>query len=255
MIRALVLTSTSNRHCYFASKIAEIFDVVGVLTEPKKNYFTKPRQESSLVARHFENLAAAERDFFGVTESVEVGFRVVDDLNSPEAVAYAKSLSPDVVCLFGTSILKEGWLRAFPDRIINLHLGLSPFYRGSATLFWPFYFDELECLGTTIHLAVERVDAGDILRRIKARLLPGDTYYTATTRLIRDSIDAFPLVVKSYLDGTCNPFQQERVVGRLMKKSDFNEAALRQALDFVGAGLGADEIYRIAESSKCLCSR
>lgn len=232
-----------------------MFDVVDVLTEPKKNYFTKPRQDSLLVAKHFEDLAAAEQNFFCDGECTEVDFSTVDDLNSSKAVTYAKSLSPDVICLFGTSILKDGWLEAFPNRIVNLHLGLSPFYRGSATLFWPFYFQELECLGSTIHLAVERVDAGAILQRIKARFLPGDTYYAVTTRLIRDSIDTFPRAVKHYLDGSCAPFEQGMALGRLMKKSDFNEAVLRQVLAYVGTGLGSEEVDRIAKSSKCLCSR
>lgn len=252
--KALVLTSTSHRHRYFASRIATVFDVVGVLTEEKKNYFTAARQESPVVARHFENLAAAEKDFFGHAPA-DLPVKPFADLNAPEAIEYAKSLAPDVVCLFGTSILKDGWLTAFPRRIINLHLGLSPFYRGSATLFWPFYFQELECLGTTIHLAVKKVDAGEILQRIKADLQPGDSYYTATTRLIRDSIDAFPLTAKNYLSGACTPFPQEQVAGRLLKKSDFNEAALTQALAFVGNGLSADTINALTASERCPCSQ
>ena len=33
--------------------------------------------------------------------------------------------------------------------MINVHLGLSPYYKGSATNFWPFVNNELQFLGVT----------------------------------------------------------------------------------------------------------
>src|SRR6185436_17698208 len=194
------------------------------------------------------------KDFFPEGTS-DLAVQTVTDLNAPEAIDAAKALRPDVICLFGTSILKAPWLEAFPRRIVNLHLGLSPFYRGSATLFWPFYFQELDCLGATIHLAVQKVDAGEIVRRIKATLEPGDNYYAATTRLIRDSIDAYPQTVQEYLEGNCTTFPQENIRGRLLKKSDFNESTLQAALDFVSSGLTEKQIHQATESKRCPCSQ
>jgi folate-dependent phosphoribosylglycinamide formyltransferase PurN len=252
--KALVLTSTSQRHRYFALEMAKIFDVVGVMAEAKQNYFTEARRAPS-VEKHFEQLAIVEKEFFPLPSVNSIEIRNFPNLNAPESVAYAKSLAPDVICLFGTSILKKPWLEAFPDRIVNLHLGLSPFYRGSATLFWPFYFRELECLGATIHLAIQKVDAGAILKRVKATLLPGDSYYAATTRLIRDSIHAFPITAKHYLEGSSKPFPQENVAGRVLKKSDFNESKLLTVLDYVGGGLTQEQISRAVGSSTCRCSQ
>lgn len=159
-------------------------------------------------------------------------------------------MSLDLICLFGTAILKSSWLHAFSSTVVNLHLGLSPYYRGSATLFWPFVFRELQYLGTTIHLASKKVDAGAILHRITARLLPGDDYYTITNRFIRDSIDAFPEISESYLTCALTPKQQEPIPGRLCKKADFNEEAPKAALGYVAGGLTSDEIRRI-EGSRC----
>ena len=45
--------------------------------------------------------------------------------------------APDVVLVFGTGLLKAPLIGAFPGRIINIHLGLSPYYRGAGTNFWP----------------------------------------------------------------------------------------------------------------------
>lgn len=253
MKRALVLTSSALRHQYFTSQVASQFELVGVMREPKKNYFTQARAESTAVEAHFAKLAEAEKEFFAGTESANASI-TVEDLNALEAVEAAKKLNPDVVCLFGTSILKTPWLEAFPNRIVNLHLGLSPYYRGAATLFWPFHDGRLECLGTTIHLAIAKVDAGAMLKRIKPRFEVGDDYYRITTRLIRDSLEQFPSAVTEYLDGKITPFAQENDPhARVMKKADFNEAALVKALAYMGGGLTQEMMDTITRSSTCPC--
>lgn len=214
IMKALVLTSTSLRHCYFAKTIAQKFNVPLVLTESKKNYYTNQREESEEVRQHFKNIKASEKDWFPEAEKFDLPkIREVSDINDPELVCWAKQESFDVLCLFGTGILNKGWLEAFPDNIINLHLGLSPFYRGSATLFWPFADKELEHLGTTIHLAIAKVDAGAIIKRIYPDLRTSESYYDITHRLIRDSIDQFPVVVESYLLGEIQSRPQEIITG------------------------------------------
>jgi folate-dependent phosphoribosylglycinamide formyltransferase PurN len=253
-MRALVLTSTSLRHRYFAQAIGRAFDAPVALAEAKKNYYVAQRSDSPFVARHFETIAEAEKNWFAsAAEAGGPSVREVADINDPALVEWASGQGYDVVCLFGTAILKGVWLDAFPDRIVNLHLGLSPFYRGSATLFWPFFHRELECLGTTIHLATAKVDAGGILARVLPDLRAGESYYDITSRLIRDSIDRFPAVVADYLAGRCVPSPQEAITGKLCRKADFSEDALRGALEYVGDGLSGGEIVRIEERRKCLC--
>lgn len=250
-MKAIVLTSTGYRHRYFASAIAKHFEVLAVITEEKKNYYTTQREESLLVQEHFKRLSESEKKWFeNIEESDVPPSTLVSDINSEETLKWAKSLGADCICLFGTAILKSNWIEAFSDKIINLHLGLSPYYRGSATLFWPFAFRELEFLGTTIHLAIEKVDAGAILHRVQPKFVSGDDYYAVTNRLIRDSIDLVASVTKKYLDGSVTPKQQESVSGRLCKKADFSEEALNRMLDYVGDGLSQSEIARI-EDKRC----
>lgn len=252
-MRALVLTLDQPRHRYFARAIAGQFVVPAVLVEEKRNYYNAQRATSPAVRRHFECIAACERQWFAEPAgSVGLPIRRAPDINAPECVDWARSSEPDVVCLFGTAILREGWLNAFPGRIVNLHLGLSPFYRGSATLFWPFVNRELHYLGTTIHVATAKVDAGDMLARIEPDLRPGEDYYTITTRLIRDSVDRFPQVVRAYLEGRIEPQPQEPIGGRLYRKVDFDDEALARALAYAGAGVSADEVAAIRAARPCL---
>jgi methionyl-tRNA formyltransferase len=254
-MRAIVLTSNKPRHAYLASTIAKAFDVQFVIREEKGAYYANEVAEHPLVAEHFERLGESERAYFGEGSWPDV--KIVDcpksAVNDPEQIEMAVAARPEVVFLFGTSILGEDWLVPFDGRIINLHLGLSPFYRGSATLFWPVANGELECVGATIHLAVRRVDAGPILARIKPELAVGDSYYDIGNKTIRRAIDQLPHVGKSFLAGDIEPFPQQLSSGSVYRKRDFNPTVLRAALDFVGPGLSAKQLENVANSSRCAC--
>jgi methionyl-tRNA formyltransferase len=248
-MKAIVLTSSSYRHKYFAAIVSKQFELAAVVCEEKRNYYKSQREQSNLIKKHFKNLAETEKKWFQIPDDSHLpDFIHVDDINSADTLNMVASLDADCVLLYGTSILKSPWLEAFPEKIINLHLGLSPYYRGSATLFWPFAFQELEYLGTTIHLAIEKVDAGAVLHQVLPNLESGDDYYTITNRLIRDSINVLPNVVADYLAGKNIPKSQELSIGRICKKADFNEDVLTNVHDYIGDGLAQEEINRIKEA-------
>jgi len=255
-MKALVLTSDSLRHRYFAQAIARLFEVPYVLSEAKKNYYVPQREQSLLVREHFDNIAAAEKSWFSAAANFNgAEHRHVPDINSEALIIEAVENKFDVLCLFGTAILGQSWLEAFKNKIVNLHLGLSPFYRGSATLFWPFVNRELQYLGTTIHLATTKVDAGSIITRIDADLRPNENYYAITSRLIRDSIDRFPSTAFDYLTGKLAAKPQEAIAGKLYRKKDFSKEALVAALAYVGEGLSPSELNRIEAFRACRYSQ
>ena len=85
--------------------------------------------------------------------------------------------SPDFCFIFGTNIISEFITDSMHKMSINLHLGLSPWYRGSATLFWPFYNLQPHWAGATLHKIVSEPDAGDILHHVMPKLEEGDTIH------------------------------------------------------------------------------
>ena len=235
MYRAILITGNSERHCTFAHEVSKYFELAAIISEPTKNYYTEQRRQSKDVEKHFQRLSECEKKHFekNVFDSSIPIFNVSkDNLNNPDLVHEIIKFKPDIILLYGTGILKEVWLDAFPNKIINLHLGLSPFYRGSATLFWPFYFNELQYLGTTIHIASIKVDAGDILMRVLPDWNRVDKdYYEITNALIKKSIKLYPKIVKQFLNGEIDPEPQDLSVGRYCKRSDFDEPKLKQALN------------------------
>ena len=239
MTAALILTSNSPRHMYFANIMEKTFNAVGIISEPKNDYFEKQIEESPIVKKHFHNLASYEKKYLGQYDSFPPSplLRIKkNEINQPETLRWAKEKNAEVVLLFGTGILSEEWLGLFNERVINLHLGYSPRYRGSATLFWPFVNDELEFVGATIHLAELKVDAGAIVKIVTPDILEQDNYYDINFKTIKKSIDVFPGVVNAFVRGEISPLMQKKEDQKyLYRKKDFTEEELRKVLKKYGS--------------------
>ena len=238
MATALILTSNSPRHIYFANKMAQTFDVAGIISEPKNDYFEKQIEESELVKNHFENLFTYENKYLGEFTSfpcTPVLSIDKNEINEAKTLKWAKEKNADVILLFGTGILSELWLTPYKNRVVNLHLGYSPRYRGSATLFWPFVNDELEFVGATIHLAELKVDAGAIIKIITPNILQQDNYYDISFKTIKKAIEEFPVAVQDFLDGKLQPFLQKIDDQKFhYRKKDFTEEVLKMVMEKYG---------------------
>ena len=66
--------------------------------------------------------------------------------------------------VFGASYIK-GWLCDYlvSNRAINIHIGMSPFYRGSSCNFWACFDENYEYVGATLHLLSVGLDSGKII--------------------------------------------------------------------------------------------
>jgi methionyl-tRNA formyltransferase len=233
-LKVVILTNNQPRHYYFIKKMNQSFDILGLITEPHHDYFNKQQKQSKLIRHHFNDLKNNEQRYFNTDTGYIKNHRQIKakEINKKENVEWIKSLNPDYILLYGTGILNKFWFREFNDRIINLHLGMSPHYRGSATLFWPFYNEELEYLGITIHLATEEVDGGDILHVVKPDIESKDNYYDITNKLIKKSINEFSNVIYEYDNGNKKRIPQDISKQKyLYKKKDFSEEALNKVLN------------------------
>ena len=81
-------------------------------------------------------------------------------------------------------MLSKNVIKLLPKHTINLHLGLSPRYRGTATLFWPFYFLEPQYAGFTFHKLSKDPDSGAILHQGVPQLNKGDKIHTVSCKVV-----------------------------------------------------------------------
>ena len=62
--------------------------------------------------------------------------------NSAECLDLLRTLRPDVVAVYGTLIIGKSVMNSV-EKMINIHTGFSPTYRGSDTIFWALHNGEL----------------------------------------------------------------------------------------------------------------
>ena len=86
------------------------------------------------------------------------------DLNLLKPKQIAPALESDIYVVFGSSFIK-GWLTDFltQNHAVNIHKGLSPYYRGSSCNFWALFDGKPEYVGATIHLLSKGLDSGPII--------------------------------------------------------------------------------------------
>lgn len=176
MKKYAILTSNSCRHAYFTSKISEFFHVNLVIAEEK------PKLKGRSLKR--------EQQFFSQYQhSSNVKIMPRGSINSREVREELISAQIDVAFVFGTGILKKEIIDTANECMINVHTGLTQHYRGVDSTFWAFYNDDIDKIGSTIHLVNRGIDTGRIIYQIKPVIKVDDDPDTIFMRLCKDSTD------------------------------------------------------------------
>ena len=231
-MRAIVLTSVMRRHVFVANTIAERMAVAGVWQEEKSfeplSYAETARDEA-VIARHFAARDASERRYFSEHTDVQAPARRVPPggCNAPAELEAMRHSRPDVVLVFGTGLLKQPLIDAFAGNIINIHLGLSPYYRGAGTNFWPLVNNEPEYCGATIHFLDSGVDTGPVIAHVRPRIERGDGPHDVGNRII---IAAAEALAEAALAHAATPLGAvvQTGDGRVYRRADFSAAAVER---------------------------
>lgn len=249
----LIITSTSLRHHYLANSLAENFNLVGVVSEEKKPIL-KNENPDKTIREYFLERGEKEALFF----EKQTEFKIEKDkiLSGPYGLANEKttfdwvvSKNPEYLVLFGCSIIRDPLLTHFKNRIINMHLGLSPYYRGAGTNFWPLVFREPECVGVTVHLATAGVDAGPILGQARPGCKNSDTSHDLGNKTIVAGKELLSRALIDYKQNKVLPQPQDLNIGRVFKNSDLTaEAILKMRENFQ---TGMIEEYLAQKEERC----
>jgi folate-dependent phosphoribosylglycinamide formyltransferase PurN len=225
--RIVIITGNETRHKYFVGKLANSLNLVSVFFERKANVHQKfdlTVDEKLIFDNHFLLREASEEKYFGIYSQPNCPvFEVkTGEINNEIILNKLKSLNIDFILLFGSSLIGEDILSAFPNKVINLHLGLSPYYRGSGTNFFPLVDNFPECVGATIHLAVKAIDAGGILKQIRPNAEINDTIHDLGNKTILKAIDQIPQILIEYNQKIRLPQHIQKKEGKLCLRKHLN---------------------------------
>jgi folate-dependent phosphoribosylglycinamide formyltransferase PurN len=257
-VKAILLTSTFRRHNFVANRLAEGCELAGVWQEEKSFHperYARNDEEERLIEEHFSRRDASEAQYFeehaSVADALEQRRVAPGGCNDAAEVETMAALQPDVVFVFGTGILKAQVLSAFAGRMINIHLGLSPYYRGAGTNFWPLVNREPEYVGATIHYLDDGIDRGPILAHARPAIASGDGPHDLGNKTIVAAVDAALAAARAHVAGRARAVPQWRT-GRLYQRKQFNADAVRRLYRNFETGVIDEYLARRAERDAAL---
>ena len=178
-------------------RLAEKFEVVGVVTQPdrpagRKNLLTPPpvkiaTQDLGLPVLQLEKLRPAE--------------------SQAKLREFAAGAEAFVVASFGM-ILPVAVLEMPPLKCINVHASLLPAYRGASPVAQAL-LDGLEKTGVTIMLMEKGLDTGPILTQVITPIAPDETQETLLAKLAHDGAELLVETLPRWATGEITPQPQD----------------------------------------------
>jgi methionyl-tRNA formyltransferase len=83
-------------------------------------------------------------------------------INSAETHEIIKEVNPDITMVMGTCLISKKTIESC-GYVVNLHTGLSPYYKGGNSNFWPIYHRYNNLTGYTLHEMTTGIDSGPII--------------------------------------------------------------------------------------------
>lgn len=235
-MKITVFTSNHRRHLYLLSSMSKICSKLSAVIETStifhgdKDSFYK---KSKIKKNYFLNVKKAEKKIFAENEisiNKKINLKILQhgDLNLLNKIDLKSYLSSDIYIVFGASFIK-GWLLKFlkKKRAINIHMGISPYYKGTDCNFWAVKDKQMGYVGATIHLLSENLDGGPILYHAISEFHPNTFIYTmSTTKSAIKSLKKYITEEKIHRIKTVNQDHKKNI--RYSRKKDFTDKVIKQ---------------------------
>ena len=254
-MKVIILTHNKDRHYYFCNQIIKNTNsVVGVIIGGKNIYKKTTRKEkfykliknnqllnyfkSKLLNLCFKKYGKAfnkeknkiEHEFFNGEEKyffenynhlliakVEPQYHSIND---PYYISLIQKYKPDIIIVMGTCLIGKKIIES-AKRVINLHTGLSPYYRGGHTNIWPIVNEKPNMFGVTVHEMSLGIDEGNIIFTNQPDINKNDNSATINCKSIQLGTKKVIESIKNIENNSLNSINQW-TKGKLFFNKDWN---------------------------------
>lgn len=158
------------------------------------------------------------RDAFVATRAERLGiearyFKKSDFMESDKVVDFLRDRGVDYVILAGFLLLvPENLLKAFPQRIVNIHPALLPKYGGKG-MYGHIVHEAVVSnheseTGITVHVVDDRYDCGTALFQARCLVNPNDSADDVAAKIHLLEKEYFPRVIDAFVNGKPMPVQE-----------------------------------------------
>ena len=183
--------------------------------------------------RYFQKVNDAQNYFFydhrflKLKKNCKLLSLQMGDINNIKLKEYKIFFQSDLYIVFGTSFIKGKILKFLTkNKAINLHMGLSPYYRGTDCNFWAVYDKKIDKVGATTHLLSNVLDGGKILYLTKT--LKQKNSFKLTMSAVKLAVDTLIKKIKSKEILKLKPIKQDKSLEiRYSRKRDFTDKIVK----------------------------
>ena len=239
-MKITLFTANQNRHNYLVNLLSNNCDELFVVQENRTifpgivpGYYPSTKT----MKKYFKNVVNAQSKIFGNShingknKNIHLFPLQSEDLNKCSIDTLSDFLKSDVYVVFGSSYIK-GDLVDFlvKNKALNIHMGVSPYYRGTDCNFWALYDDNPHLVGATIHKLSKKLDSGAMLYHALSQIKNNPFEYTMST--VKSAFHSFANRVKDQSIFNIKPeIQNKDNEVRYSKKDEFNEDVVKSFLN------------------------
>lgn len=172
------------------------------------------KEEQEKIAILFPN--GDEISYKDQIPTIEVG-----NINDEKACEFISNLSPDIICVCGTSVIKPHIFNLSKHGAINIHVGITPEYRSAKPIEWALHNKDYEKVGVTVHFVDEGIDTGDILFQERIPFTKEDNVGSIYARCKVVGCNLMLRAISEIEDGTMNKWRKDGVAGRKYISHEF----------------------------------
>ena len=161
-----------------------------------------PNAEIVIVLSNRENAPGIEKARARGIEAVAIASKGLErEAYDKLVVAALRERNVDLVCLAGyMRLLSPYFVRAFPQRILNIHPSLLPAFPGLESQRQALEHGT-KFSGCTVHFVDENLDAGPIISQAVVPIEDSDTPETLAERILREEHRIYSEAVRIVLEG------------------------------------------------------
>ncbi len=244
-MKITLFTANNQRHNYFINLLSSISDELFVIQECSTTFqgiVPGHYPATQIMKEYFEYVSKAQQNIFGnayieVKSKLSLKPILLGDLNRLDINTISEFLKSDLYIIFGSSYIKGDLVEFLSKKkAINIHMGISPFYRGCDCNFWALYDGNPHLAGATIHMLSKGLDSGPILYHALSNIKTDP--YTYTMSCVKSAFHSIAERIKNKeIFNIKSEIQEKSKEIRYSKKEDFNE---RVASEFLNKNMNPD---------------
>ena len=232
-----LFTSNDLRHNYLIKFLANFCDKLFVIQESKtflSEIKNAKKQNSKILENYLKKVTEAQNKIFKGelvnknNKKIKILPILFGDLNKLSLSKLKEFLNSDIYIVYGSSYIKGDLIELLvKKKAINIHAGVSPYYRGAGCNFWALYDGNPHLVGSTIHLLSKGLDSGPILYHAMSNLKTNPFEYTMST--VKSAFHSIGERIKDSSIFEIKPiFQDKNKEIRYSKKNHFNEDIVKE---------------------------